>query len=231
MRNLAKHGQKLECTSCGSNPCESGGGNELLNGCPMTTFRPVLRQALKTYEKNRQLRKIAQASALVESRGYMKWTRVEDTIEFARLMNYKKIGIACCIGLKREGAILASILRRNRFQVISTICKTGAVPKEKVGVKDTEKLRPGQFEVMCNPVAQAMLLDACGAELNIIVGLCVGHDALFCRTSKAPVTTLIAKDRVLCHNPVASIYNHQSYYRQRLYDNHLSNIWKSSPSS
>jgi hypothetical protein len=58
-----------------------------------------------------------------------------------------------------------------------------------------------------------------------------GHDALFCRTSKAPVTTLIAKDRVLCHNPVASIYNHQSYYRRRLYDNHLSNIWKSSPSS
>jgi len=87
----------------------------------MTAFRPVLRQALKTYEKNRQLRKIAQASALVESRGYMKWTRVEDTIEFARLMNYKKIGIACCIGLKREGAILASILRRNGFQVISTI--------------------------------------------------------------------------------------------------------------
>jgi uncharacterized metal-binding protein len=197
----------------------------------MTTLTPVLRQALKAYQKNRQLRKIARSSALVESRGYMKWTRVEDTIEFARLMNYKKIGIACCIGLKREGAILASILKRNGFQVISTICKTGAVPKEKVGIRDREKLRPGQFEAMCNPIAQAMLLDACGSELNIVVGLCVGHDALFCRTSKAPVTTLIAKDRVLCHNPVASIYNHQSYYQRSLYDNHLTNIWKSSRGS
>lgn len=164
---------------------------------------------------------MALASALVESRGYMRWTRVEDTIEFARLMGYSKLGIACCVGLKREGAILASVLKHNGFKVLSAICKTGAVPKEKVGVKNGEKLRPGEFEAMCNPVAQAMLLDSCGAELNIIVGLCVGHDAIFARASRAPVTTLIAKDRVLCHNPVASLYNHQSYYREKLYTDHL----------
>jgi uncharacterized metal-binding protein len=153
--------------------------------------------------------------------GYMKWTRVEETMEFARLMGYKRLGIACCIGLRREGAILASVLRRNGFEVFSAICKTGAVPKERIDVKDDEKLRPGRFEAMCNPVAQAMLLDSCGAELNIVVGLCVGHDALFYKASKAPVTTLIAKDRVLGHNPVASLYNYTSYYRQKLYDDHL----------
>lgn len=187
----------------------------------MTTSGTLLSKALRTYARDHRLQRMARASALVESRGYMKWTRVEDTIEFARLMGYSKLGIACCIGLKREGAILASVLKHNGFKVFSAICKTGAVPKEKVGVKDVEKLRPGEFEAMCNPVAQAMLLDSCGAELNIVVGLCVGHDAIFARASRAPVTTLIAKDRVLCHNPVASLYNHQSYYRGKLYTDHL----------
>jgi len=218
--NTVRSNSTLDCTGCGANTCESGKKNESFNGCPMTTSMPLLKKALKRYERH-GLRKIARVAALVESKGYMKWTRVEDTIEFARLMGYKRLGIACCIGLRRRGAILASILRRNGFEVFSAICKTGAVPKEEIGVKDEEKLRPGRFEAMCNPVAQAALLDSCGAELNIVVGLCVGHDALFYKASKAPVTTLIAKDRVLGHNPVASIYNYNSYYRHKLYDEHL----------
>jgi uncharacterized metal-binding protein len=164
---------------------------------------------------------MAHAAAVVEAKGYMRWTRVEDTMEFARAMGYRKLGIACCAGLKREGAILESILRKNGFQVSSAVCKTGGVPKEELGIKDEEKVRPGGFEAMCNPIAQAMLLDSAGSQLNILVGLCVGHDALFTKTSKAPVTTLVAKDRVLGHNPVAAIYNHQSYYRKRLYEDHI----------
>ncbi|MCP4711922.1 MAG: DUF1847 domain-containing protein, partial [Planctomycetes bacterium] len=42
--------------------------------------------------------------------------------------------------------------------------------------------------------------------LNVLCGLCVGHDSIFYKASEAPVTTLIAKDRVLGHNPVAAIY-------------------------
>ena len=122
--------------------------------------------------------------------------------------------------MRREGAILENILRKNGFEVSSAICKTGAVPKEEIGIRDDEKIHPGGFEAMCNPVAQAMLLDSAGCQLNILVGLCVGHDALFAKTSKAPMTTLVAKDRVLGHNPVAAIYNHQSYFKQRLYENH-----------
>ena len=38
--------------------------------------------------------------------------------------------------------------------------------------------------------------------LNIIVGLCVGHDALFIRHSKAPVTVLAAKDHVYDNAPL-----------------------------
>jgi uncharacterized metal-binding protein len=124
------------------------------------------------------------------------------------------------VGLRREGAILRSILEKNGFEVISAICKTGAVPKEKLGLRDDQKVRPGSFEAMCNPVGQAMLLDSVGSQLNIVVGLCVGHDALFSMNSEAPVTTLVTKDRVLCHNPVAALYNHQSYYQNKLYEAH-----------
>jgi uncharacterized metal-binding protein len=186
----------------------------------MSTTAEILAEAAGEYERNNALRSMAHAAALIEAEGYMKWTRVEDTIEFAHRMGYTKLGIACCLGLKREGAILESVLRENGFEVASAICKTGAEPKEKVGIKDEEKIHPGGFEAMCNPVAQAMLLDAIGSELNILVGLCVGHDSLFIKASKAPVTCLIAKDRVLGHNPVAAIYNHQSYYRKKLYKDH-----------
>ena len=187
----------------------------------MVSQAAVLDRARGEYEGDGALMRFARGAAKVEAAGYMKWTRVEDTIEFAREMGYKKLGIASCVGLKREAAILESVLKENGFSVASAICKTGGVPKEAIGFEDGEKVTPGGFEPICNPVAQAMLLDSAGSQLNIVVGLCVGHDSLFYRTSKAPVTTLVAKDRVLGHNPVAALYNHQSYYRDRLRRDHL----------
>jgi len=62
-------------------------------------------------------------------------------------------------------------------------------------------------ESMCDPAGQADLLNRAGSELNILCGLCVGHDAIFSMVSRAPVVTVIAKDRVLGHNPAAAIYS------------------------
>ena len=73
-------------------------------------------------------------------------------------------------------------------------------------------MRPGQFEALCNPIGQAGLLNEAGTHLNVAVGLCVGHDSLFFRYSHAPVTVLVAKDRVTGHNPVAALYTSHSYY-------------------
>jgi uncharacterized metal-binding protein len=214
--------QKIDCAACGINPCsDTGEANVSLDSCPMNVAERELHAAYQVYESDESTRTMARAAARVEAKGYMKWTRVEDTMEFARLMGYRRLGIASCVGLKREAAILEGILRKNGFEVDSAICKTGGIPKERLGVGDEEKVHPGRFEPMCNPIAQARLLDAAGCELNILVGLCVGHDALFTKESKAPVTTLIAKDRVLGHNPAAALYNHQSYFRKKLYEDHL----------
>ena len=68
---------------------------------------------------------------------------------------------------------------------------------------------PSAQKAMCNPIAQAELLNEAGTELNIIVGLCVGHDALFIRHSKAPVTVLAAKDHVYDNAPLECLKDMQ----------------------
>ena len=67
---------------------------------------------------------------------------------------------------------------------------------------------------MCSPITQAEILNSEGTEFNIVVGVCVGHDSLFIKYSQAPVTVLIAKDRVFGHNPAAGLYLSGSYYRK-----------------
>ena len=55
---------------------------------------------------------------------------------------------------------------------------------------------------MCNPIAQAELMNEANTELNVMLGLCVGHDTLFIRHSKAPVTIIAAKDHVYNNAPL-----------------------------
>jgi uncharacterized metal-binding protein len=54
---------------------------------------------------------------------------------------------------------------------------------------------------------QAEMLNRAGTELNLIVGLCIGHDILFTQHSDAPVSTLVVKDRMSGHNPIAPLYS------------------------
>jgi uncharacterized metal-binding protein len=135
-------------------------------------------------------------------------------MDFARRVGAVRLGIAHCAGLMSEAKIAREIFLNNGFEVEAVCCKVGSIEKGKVGLKDEEKVYPGQFEALCNPVAQADLLARAGTQLNIVIGLCVGHDSLFFKHSRAPVTVLVAKDRVLGHNPVAALYTSHSYYRR-----------------
>lgn len=159
---------------------------------------------------------IARASAQVEGLFYGKLTRVEEIIEFANRIGAKKIGIATCAGLIEEAKIFAEILTAKGLDYYSVICKVGAVDKTEIGILEEEKIRPGSHESMCNPILQARILNYHKTDLNVVVGLCVGHDSLFIKYSEAPVTTLITKDRVTGHNPVAALYTAHSYYKRLL---------------
>ena len=192
--------------------------------CPTRDHSDVIKDSFELYKGDTEDAKMASVAAKVEGLCYQpipgtdainaRWTRVEDTIAFAKLMGYRKIGMATCIGLLDETNRLADILQAQGFSPVSVCCKTGSIDKLELGLSESEKVRPDTYEPACNPVAQARLLNRAGTDLNIIVGLCVGHDILFTKYSEAPVTTLVVKDRVAGHNPVAVLYGQNFYYKR-----------------
>lgn len=192
--------------------------------CPSVGFEDVVTKSFDEYRGDSEDAKIAFVAARVEGLCYQpvpgsdavnaRWTRVEDTIAFAKLMGYKKIGMATCIGLLDEAQRLSAILKAQGFEPLSVCCKVGSIDKLELGLAESDKVRPGTFEPACNPIAQAEICNRLETNMNIIVGLCVGHDMLFSKHSKAPVTTLIVKDRVTGHNPIAVLYGQNFYYKR-----------------
>jgi uncharacterized metal-binding protein len=179
--------------------------------CPTKVMADELDAAVALYDDPEVL-KVAQVSGRIEAEGYCQWTRVEEICQFAKKMGFKKVGIATCISFVDLAKTLSGILESHGLEVASVACKNGSVPKEDMGIKDEEKIRPGNYEAMCNPVSQATLLNESGCELNIVLGLCVGHDSLFFKHSEGLATTLVAKDRVLAHNPVGALHLADSYF-------------------
>jgi uncharacterized metal-binding protein len=152
-------------------------------------------------------------------------SRLQEIIEFSRRMGYHRLGLAFCAGLQSEAKITAEILQRQGFEVVSVICKVGAIPKEEIGVLDSQKVAIGEYESMCNPIAQAEILNRAETDFNIMLGLCVGHDSLFIKYAKAMTTVFAVKDRLLGHNPLAVIYTSGSYY-EKLYKSEIYRKYK-----
>jgi len=197
--------------------CAIGRSSELEN-CPLNTSADLFDRVRKIYSDQKDVLLATKNASIVEATGYLKWPRLKDTIEYAKLMGYKKIGIAYCVGLMKEAKKVAEILEKYGFEVNSVCCKTGCFKKTDVGVPEEFIMRAKTGYLIglitCNPVGQALLLNEAKTEMNIICGLCVGHDITFTRFSEAPVTTLIAKDRVTIHNPAAVLY---SYYGETFF--------------
>ena len=202
--------KKLSCVDCGTLNCEFQ--DSLYPEFCLTTAlsEEKLASVLEKYSEEENHRTMC-AAAEVETEGYLKKTRVEEVMMFAEKIGAKKLGIATCVGLIREARALAKILRSNGFEVYSVGCKVGSVLKTEVGI-DPKCEYPGPY--MCNPVLQAELLNEAETDLNLVVGLCVGHDSLFYKYSDALVTTVVTKDRVTGHNPAAVLYNAESYYKR-----------------
>jgi uncharacterized metal-binding protein len=140
-------------------------------------------------------------SAEVEALFYGEACRVDETLEFARRLGFKKLGVAFCVGFSEEAALLGDLIGKE-FEVHTVCCKVGGMTKASLDMPQ----RPWLGSVSCNPAEQARILNEAGCEFNIVLGLCVGHDSIFYRHSEVPVTTLVVKDRKLGHNPVAALY-------------------------
>jgi uncharacterized metal-binding protein len=206
---------ELRCPLCGVKACTSEPNTKKLPAfCPMTAESEQLAAVERTYLEDERLGNLARESARTEAAGYGRSTRIQEIMDFARRIGATRLGIAHCVGLIEEAKTASKIFESQGFEVEAVCCKVGSISKEKLGLTDEEKVHPGEFEALCNPIAQATLLAKAGTELNVVIGLCVGHDSLFFMHSKAPATVLVAKDRVLGHNPVAALYTSHSYYRR-----------------
>ena len=212
---------------CGTTNCWSGDPSTAPprpGHCPTATGGEIIESSFAEYRGDSEDARLARVAAKVEGLCYQKtpgseavtprWTRVEDTIALARLMGWRRIGIATCIGLLDETERLCTILAAQGLEPQSVCCKAGSIDKLRLGLAETDKVRPGTFEPACNPIAQAEICNRHGTDMNVIVGLCVGHDMLFAKHSQAPVTTLVAKDRVTGHNPAAVLYGQNFYYKR-----------------
>ncbi len=192
--------------------CRQGEGPERGPGyCPSKVDPEGIAEAWEYHSDPFTLR-VAHTAAEVESAGYCRWTRVEEIADFARRMGFRRIGIASCISFLEQANTLSAFLESHGFEVASVACKNGGVSKSAIGIRDEEQVRPGAHESMCNPISQAELLNRAGCELNVVLGLCVGHDSLFYRHSAGLATTLAVKDRVLAHNPLGALLLADSYY-------------------
>ncbi len=149
------------------------------------------------------------ARALPETE-YGRLNRLQEVMKFADCLGATHIGISFCVGLRAEARVLTRVLEANGFRISSVCCKSGAVSKETLGLSDSQKVRPGQPEMMCNSLAQGVLLNDQGVQLALILGQCVGHDSATIGRLHAPTVCVVAKDRVLAHNTVAALYELES---------------------
>jgi uncharacterized metal-binding protein len=193
-------------------------------GCPTLTRKDLLAKANREYENSRTGQFARQASLQEAScyanrhqRPYVMQptkTRIAEICEFADRMGYKRLGLVFCVGLKSEAGIVENIMKTNGFEVVSVCCKAGRTSKDLLGIEDRDRIFQGTDEAMCNPIFQAMTVNEEKTDLNVLLGLCVGHDSLFFKYAEAYTTVLAVKDRVTGHNPLAAIYLHNSYYKK-----------------
>lgn len=200
--------EKMSCIDCMSKNCNLE-DKTFPDFCLTTNMdEEVLKNAMKCYEEEEN-HKVMVCVMEVEYDYYCQQTRVEEIMSFAEKIGAKKIGIATCVGLLKESRTLAAIFRKRGFEVYGVGCKAGVQKKVSAGIPQR---CTGIGENMCNPILQAKLLNEAKTDLNVVVGLCVGHDSLFYKYSEALTTTAVTKDRVLGHNPVAALYTADGYY-------------------
>jgi uncharacterized metal-binding protein len=209
-----------QCAHCLSKPCKLplGERSRFPSYCPIINFADLV-QELKDRYREESISPFYLSAALTEKECYDPEaalqgriqplrTRIRELAAFAEKIGARKLGLAFCSGLSDEAGRAADILERHGLEIVSLACSCGAMDKADLGVPPEHKIYgPDRYEAACNPLLQAEILNRSGTAFNIIIGLCVGHDMLFTKHSKAPVTTLIVKDRLTGHNPVISLYS------------------------
>jgi uncharacterized metal-binding protein len=196
--------KRLTCI-CAKQGCRRGENPGIKDFCQANLFLEEIEKAKNEY-RTPGVVEIYEAACVVGAVNDGFRPRIEEALDFARHLKLSKIGFAACNAFMKELEWIRKLFVSHDLEVVCAACQIGRVSAEDRGVA-----RLGQYiNAFCNPIAQAEILNSEGTQLNFIVGLCMGHDILFTRYSKAPVSTLIVKDRITGNNPAAALYGYHT---------------------
>lgn len=182
----------MNCTDCGDKVCR-----KQQDSCEREDFDKA--ETIRQYQEN-STEKIIHASAhLVDNGRAGTLSRIDEIAEFARSMNYQKIGLAYCYGMEKYAITIQNLFSEKGFAVSAVSCSVGGLKQSEVNAASCI------HKVSCNPIGQAHQLNFEQVDLTLIIGICLGHDILLQRHLKMDFTTLIVKDRVHNHHPLLAI--------------------------
>jgi len=196
---------KIQNCICSKQGCLSDDEQKIPAYCQANKYLNEIEAAKAEYRKPENA-DIYEAACIVgaENDGFR--PRIEEALHFVKHLKLKKIGFAACTAFENEMHILKKLFMQEGLNVVCAACPIGGVTAEERCFPELSDY----INSMCNPIAQAEILNREHTELNFIIGLCLGHDILFTNYSTAPVSTLIVKDRMTGNNPAAALYGHHA---------------------
>lgn len=182
----------MNCTSCEDKVCR-----KQQTSCDRESFDKTEVIAEYQYVSNSEI--VKAAAELVDSGRAGTLSRMEEIVEFAQTMRYKKLGLAYCYGMEQYANAIETLLVDNGFEVSAVSCSIGGLKQSEVNSASCI------HKVSCNPLGQAEQLNSEKVDLTLVVGICMGHDILLNRTLNMDFTTLVVKDRKFNHAPLQGI--------------------------
>lgn len=148
---------------------------------------------MKTINMNKNLYTKEDIEFMEITKNSISKSRIKELINFAKNSNFKKLGVANCLSMQKYADKLIEILKNEGFDVITMNCKVS-------GLQNSDLFGEESKGPSCDPSSQANYFNENNTDLNINVGLCLGHGIVFDKYSKAPTTTIIVKDFATNHN-------------------------------
>jgi uncharacterized metal-binding protein len=183
----------MNCVSCSAKKCF------INKSCNLEGFDA---EVLKSDYKDPVNQKILQAAALLVDNGRAgSMSRLEEIAEFISVMDYKKPGLAYCYGMTNEAKLVKQFFKSKGIPLRTVSCTVGGIAQDEIN--ETSCIH----KVSCNPLGQAMQLNAEAVDFVIIMGICLGHDIILQKNLKADFSTFVVKDRVYSHNPLMALVN------------------------
>ncbi len=204
---------------CKKQGCWRGSEEGIPGYCQANSYTEEIEASRQAYT-NPEIVDLYKAACIVNAVNDGYRPRIEEALDFAQQMDFARIGFAACTAFSSELEIIKTLFENAGLEVFTAGCAIGRVTAEARDLPELGKyLNSG-----CNPLAQAEILNKTDTQLNFTLGLCMGHDILFTQHSKAPVSTLIVKDRLLGNNPASALYGYharRSLFKLKRRDNEM----------